>query len=149
MKHVFFILFLGFTTTIFSQQIDYNEQKNYIASGYDVVAYFSKRATKGDAKFEYKYDDATYRFSSQQNLDNFKENPKKYVPQYGGWCAYAMADKGEKVTINPKTYEIRNDKLYLFYNAYFNNTLESWLEEMPTKLIKKADASWTIIKFKS
>ena len=149
MKQVLFILFLGFTTTIFSQQIDYNEQKNYIASGYDVVAYFSKKATKGDAKFEYKYDDANYRFSSKQNLDKFKANPKMFVPQYGGWCAYAMADKGEKVTINPKTFEIRNGKLYLFYNAYFNNTLESWLGEMPTELIKKADASWTIIKFKS
>ena len=149
MKQVLFILFLGFTTTVFSQQIDYNEQKNYIASGYDVVAYFSKKVTKGDAKFEYKYDDANYRFSSKQNLDKFKANPKMFVPQYGGWCAYAMADKGEKVTINPKTFEIRNGKLYLFYNAYFNNTLESWLGEIPTELIKKADASWTIIKFKS
>jgi len=149
MKQVLFILFLGFTTTVFSQQIDYNEQKNYIASGYDVVAYFSKKSTKGDAKFEYKYDDANYRFSSKQNLNKFKGNPKMYVPQYGGWCAYAMADKGEKVTINPKTFEIRGGKLYLFYNAYFNNTFESWLEEMPTELIKKADVSWAIIKFKT
>ena len=149
MKLFIYILFLGFSTSLFSQQIDYNEQKSYIASGYDVVAYFSKKVTKGSAKFEYKYDGANYRFSTQKNLDTFKSNPKKYVPQYGGWCAYAMADKGEKVTINPKTFEIRNGKLYLFYNAYFTNTFESWLEETPSKLIPKANKNWNKIKFKS
>jgi YHS domain-containing protein len=149
MKRYFFILFLGFTSAVFGQQIDYNEQNNFVANGYDVIAYFSNNALKGSSKFEYKYDSADYRFSSLQNLESFKSNPKKYVPQYGGWCAYAMADKGEKVSINPKTFEIRNGKLYLFYNAYFNNTFESWIEESPLKLISKANVNWNKIKFKS
>ena len=149
MKKVFFILLLFISTALFSQQIDYNEQKSFVANGYDVVAYFSNSAVNGSSKYKSKYDGANYRFSSQKNLDAFKANPKKYVPQYGGWCAYAMADKAEKVTINPKTFEIRNGKLYLFYNAYFNNTYERWLEEMPARLTKKADASWIKIKFKS
>jgi len=149
MKNMLIILFISFSTTLFSQQIDYNEQKSFVANGYDVVAYFSNTAVNGSTKYQSTYDDAKYRFSSQKNLDTFKANPKKYVPQYGGWCAYAMADKAEKVTINPKTFELRNGKLYLFYNAYFNNTYESWLEEMPAKLIKKADTSWSKIKFKS
>lgn len=143
------ILFISFSTALFSQQIDYNEQKSFVANGYDVVSYFLNSAVNGSTKYQATYDGAKYRFSSKKNLDTFKTNPKKYLPEYGGWCAYAMADKGEKVTINPKTFEIRNDKLYLFYNAFFNNTYESWLEESPTKLIKKADASWSKIKFKA
>jgi len=149
MKKMLFILFISSSTVLFSQQMDYNEQKSFVANGYDVVSYFSNSAANGSSKYEFKFGGANYRFSSQKNLDTFKSNPKKYIPEYGGWCAYAMADKGEKVTINPKTFEIRNGKLYLFYNAYFNNTYESWLEEMPDKLIKKADVSWSKIKFKS
>jgi YHS domain-containing protein len=149
MKEVFFIFLISFSTVLFSQQIDYNEQKKFVASGYDVVAYFSKSAVNGSTNYRVTYDRAKYRFSSQKNLDAFKANPKKYIPEYGGWCAYAMADKAEKVSINPKTFEIRNGKLYLFYNALFNNTYESWLEEMPIELIKKADVNWSKIKFKS
>ena len=149
MNKILYILFLSFSTTLFSQQIDYNEQKSFVANGYDVVAYFSNSAVNGSTKYRATYDGAKYRFSSKKNLDTFNTNPKKYLPEYGGWCAYAMADKGEKVTINPKTFEIRNGKLYLFYNAFFDNTYESWLEEMPPKLIKKADASWSKIMFKS
>ena len=146
-----FLILVCFTATlnVFAQQIDYNEQKGLIASGYDVVSYFSNKAQKGSSKYQYTYDNASYRFANKQNLETFKANPKKYIPQYGGWCAYAMADKGEKVSVNPKTFEIRNGKLYLFYNAYFTNTLESWLEEMPNELIKKANASWEKIKYKS
>jgi YHS domain-containing protein len=149
MKEVFFIFLISFSTVLFSQQIDYNEQKKFVASGYDVVAYFSKSAVNGSTNYRVTYDRAKYRFSSQKNLDAFKANPKKYIPEYGGWCAYARADKAEKVSINPKTFEIRNGKLYLFYNALFNNTYESWLEEMPIELIKKADVNWSKIKFKS
>ena len=69
-----------------------------------------------------------------------------YVPQYGGWCAYALGAKAKKVSIDPETYEIRDGKLYLFYNAFFNNTLESWLEEGPKELQKKADKNWEKLK---
>ncbi len=148
MRPFLVLLFIGISLSTFAQQIDYNEQKNFIASGYDVVSYFSNKAIKGSSNYQYKHDGANYRFSSKENLAKFKANPAQYIPQYGGWCAYAMADKGEKVSINPKTFEIRNGKLYLFYNAYFTNTFDSWKEEMPNKLIKKADASWAKIKYK-
>ncbi len=149
MKVIFTLLFLTVSFFGSAQQIDFNHQKGYIAGGYDVVAYFSKKALKGAAKYEYRYQGAKYKFSSQVNLETFKADPDKFTPQYGGWCAYAMADKGEKVSVNPKTFEIRDGKLFLFYNAFFDNTLESWLEQNPNELIKKADANWSAIKFKS
>lgn len=146
-KIVFVVLFGLISTLSYAQKIDYNVQGGYIAEGYDVVAYFSQKAVKGKRQYIYNYDGVHYKFSSRENLNTFKANPAKYIPQYGGWCAYAMGEKGEKVAVNPKTFEIRNGKLYLFYNAFFNNTLESWLEEGPERLRKKADANWQRIKW--
>ncbi len=64
-----------------------------------------------------------------------------YEPQYGGWCAYAMGNSGEKVEVDPETYKIVDGKLYLFYNKYFTNTLKSWNKD-EAKLKSKADESW-------
>jgi len=117
----------------------------YVAEGYDVVSYFSLIAVEGSTNYEYQYDGVKFKFISSENLMLFKANPVKYIPQYGGWCAYAMGFKEDKVSINPKTFEIRGGKLYLFYNAWGTNTLKSWLKERPEKLKKQADANWAKI----
>lgn len=141
MKKVFF-LFLFITTATFAQKSNYNIQKGYVAKGYDVVAYFNNTALKGDKKFSIEYDDVTFLFSSQENLKTFKRTPQKYIPQYGGYCAYAIGVKGSKVSINPETFEIRDGKLYLFYNRGRTNTLELWEQEGPEKLRVQADKNW-------
>ena len=135
-------LFLMIVQSLSAQQEKVNIQNNYGAAGYDVVSYFEAKAIKGQTKFSTDYKGVSYRFSSEINLNKFKKDPLQYLPQYGGWCAYAMAAKGDKVKINPKTFEIRNDKLYLFYNAYFNNTHEDWLDEGPDDLLLKANKNW-------
>ncbi len=56
-----------------------------------------------------------------------------------------MATKGEKVKVNPKTFELRNGKLYLFYDAYFDNTFEDWIKEGPEGLVIRADKNWASI----
>ena len=89
-----------------------------------------------------EYDGVKFYFSSQENLKAFKENPTKYVPQYGGFCAYAMGVKGSKVPVNPETFEIRDGKLYLFYNRGSTNTLSLWTKEGAEQLKVKADKNW-------
>jgi YHS domain-containing protein len=103
---------------------------------------------KGSSKFIATHDKVNYKFASQENLEKFKNNPDKYVPQYGGYCAYAIAVNSEKVDINPKTFEVRDDKLYLFYNSWGINTLDKWIKEDAPKLQKKADTNWQKIKIK-
>jgi YHS domain-containing protein len=148
MKKSIVVIVLSLVSVMsFGQKIDYNLQKGHVAVGYDVVSYFDNDPTKGKSSLVYNYENAKFKFSSQSNLDKFKANPTKYIPQYAGWCAYAMAAKSKKVEINPTTFEIRNGKLYLFYNKYFNNTFESWLEEMPDELVKKGNTNWSKIKF--
>jgi YHS domain-containing protein len=124
---------------------EFNTENKLAIQGYDPVAYFvQNKAVEGKANISYTHQNIVYRFSSAANLDLFKSNPDKYEPQYGGWCAYAMGAKGEKVEINPKTFKIINGKLFLFYNAFFNNTLESWNED-EQRLHKAADLNWNKI----
>ena len=140
MKLVWVLLLI--VQSLSAQQKNINIQSNYGVAGYDVVAYFNDKAVKGQSKFSTDHKGVSYKFSSESNLNKFVNEPLRYLPQYGGWCAYAMATKGDKVKINPKTFEIRNGKLYLFYDAYFDNTFEDWIEEGPDELVLKADENW-------
>lgn len=133
---------------MFAQTMDYNLKKGYVANGYDVVAYLNNEAIEGKKVFVSFYDGVKYKFSSEKNLELFNKNPEKYIPQYGGYCAYALALKGTKVSINPKTFKIIDGKLYLFYNAWGTNTLELWEKENPEILKEKADKNWEQIKLK-
>lgn len=121
----------------------FNIEKNNVAvQGYDVVSYFKQsKAVKGKKELALSYEGVVYYFSTQANKDAFKKNPTSYEPQYGGWCAYAMGNSGDKVEIDPETFKIIDGKLYLFYNAFFNNTMKSWNKD-EANLKKKADANW-------
>ena len=124
---------------------NFNLSKGVAISGYDPVAYFiSGKAVEGNSKISAEYQGITYYFSSAANKDLFVKNPSGYEPQYGGWCAYAMGNTGEKVEVDPSTFKIVNGKLYLFYNKYFNNTLKSWNKD-ENNLRSKADKNWTNI----
>lgn len=121
---------------------NHNLDDGLAIKGYDPVAYFTKnKAIKGSKSISVYHQGATYYFSSVENKELFKANPSKYEPEYGGWCAYAMGKNGEKVSVDPGTFKIINDKLYLFYNKYFTNTLTDWNKD-ETNLKQKADANW-------
>jgi YHS domain-containing protein len=134
------------TLAIFGQKGELNLKKGLAVDGYDVVAYFEGTAKEGSKELTSEHEGATYRFSSKENKQKFDKNPESYLPQYGGYCAYAVAKDQGKVSIDPETFEVRDGKLYLFYNKLFTNTLKSWLEEGPEKLQKLADKKWPEIK---
>jgi len=125
------------------RQKHFNTFKNHLAiQGYDPVSYFTEgKAVKGSGSFRYEEKGIIYHFSSDENRELFKKNPAKYEPQYGGWCAYAMGDSGDKVEINPSTFKIVNGKLYLFFNKGGNNTKVTWNEDQD-ELMKNATANW-------
>ena len=119
-----------------------NLDKGVAISGYDPVAYFTlSKAVAGKSNINYMLNGATYYFATEANRSMFIKEPGKYEPQYGGWCAYAMATKGEKVEIDPQTFKIVNGKLLLFYNRFFNNTLTSW-NKNEKAFLPQADANW-------
>lgn len=111
---------------------------NLAVKGYDVVAYHKEnKAIKGSEKYSYKYQKAEWHFSSEENLNLFKENPTAYVPQYGGYCAFAVAS-GDAADIDPKVFSIHEGKLYLNYNPEIG---KKW-EANKLEFIKKADIYW-------
>ncbi len=144
MKYTIASIVLLFTVTLFGQN-HVNLKKGFAAEGYDVVAYFSNEAVKGDKKIEASHKDVKYLFTSEENRLKFQKDPELYIPQYGGYCAYAIGAKGKKVSVNPKSFQIIDDKLYLFYDGLGGDTLEKWNEEGSAELQKKADANWKII----
>ncbi len=120
---------------------NFNVSSQVAISGYDPVSYFSQSPKKGEKKLKYTYKGITYLFSDQNNLEKFKASPDKYEPSYGGWCAYAMGEKGEKVEVDPETFKVLEGKLYLFYNSWGNNTLTKWNKNENT-LKAHADQNW-------
>ncbi|TRX35582.1 YHS domain protein [Flavobacterium sp. ZT3R18] len=137
-----FISFAVFAQNDNKRIAQFNLEKKVAIQGYDPVAYFNqKKAVKGKKELVANYEGVIYQFSSVANKDLFVKNAASYEPQYGGWCAYAMGSSGEKVEINPETFKIIDGKLFLFYNAYFNNTLKSWNKE-EVSFKAKADANW-------
>jgi YHS domain-containing protein len=120
----------------------FNLESGLAIKGYDPVAYFlQNQAVKGKKELAVSYQGILYYFSSLENKEAFKAAPFKYEPEYGGWCAYAMGNSGEKVSVDPETFKILNGRLYLFYNRYFTNTLKDWNKNEPT-LKKNADINW-------
>jgi YHS domain-containing protein len=107
-------------------------------SGYDAVAYFTEgKPTKGDAKFTVNHKGAQWRFASAENRDKFQSAPERYAPQYGGYCAWAVA-QGYTASADPLHWKIVNGKLYLNYDA---NVQKKWETNIPG-FVQAADANW-------
>jgi len=147
MKTLFMILAMVWITDAFGQNEisrikDYNVKDGIALQGYDPTSYFAGKPIPGNDKIKFVYTGLTYFFSSHENLSVFKSNPGKYEPAYGGWCAYAMGATGEKVKVDPETYQIKEGRLYLFYNFWGNNTLEDWNKNLD-ELKRRADRNWS------
>ncbi len=123
----------------------FNLEKAVAIQGYDPVAYFiQQKAIKGSKQFTALAESVIYYFSSAENRERFLKDYKKYEPQYGGWCAYAMGANNEKVEIDPETFKILDGKLLLFYHSWTNNTLNKW-NKNEAVLKAKADQNWLTI----
>lgn len=148
MSRILIFLLLVSSAGAFAQtteQENYNINKNGVAiDGYDPVSYFNGKPEEGKKEYSSEIDGVIYWFANEDNLFAFEKAPLKYIPQYGGWCAYAMGLKPEKVKIDPETYKIVDGKLYLFYNFYLTNTLKSWNKD-EDRLKNNADKNWATI----
>ena len=111
---------------------------NLAIEGYDPVAYFTEsRPVEGSKQYQLEWMGANWRFSSAENLELFKTNPKKYAPQYGGYCAYAISQNTD-AGIEPEQFTVHEGKLYLNYNRSIN---KKWLKDKEAYIID-ADKYW-------
>ncbi|WP_421868940.1 YHS domain-containing (seleno)protein [Motiliproteus sp.] len=115
---------------------------NNAIEGYDPVAYFTEsKPVRGDSDYSYKWQGANWRFSSAENRERFIQNPTAYAPQYGGYCAYAVANN-YTASIDPSAWTIVDGKLYLNYSKSVQKT---WSRDIPG-YIQKGNKHWPELK---
>ncbi len=114
-------------------------------SGYDPVTYFTKgKPMRGSGYHVAEYQGVTYAFSCKENKEMFKATPEKFVPAYGGYCAYGAA-VGKKFVADPEVWKVVDGILYLNLDKGIQG---KWNKDIPG-YIKKADANWKDIKNKA
>ena len=107
-------------------------------AGHDPVAYFTEtRPVAGRAEVTAVHQGVTYRFASETNRTAFLADPVKYLPQYGGYCAYGMA-RGYKAVVDPAAFTVASGKLYLNYNR----SIAGVWQGNRAREIQRADANW-------
>lgn len=112
--------------------------------GYDPVAYFTDgKAVRGSGFHVTVADGVTYAFATAEHRKMFEENPQKYLPAYGGYCAYGLG-VGKKFVADPEVWKIVEGKLYLNLDKGIQ---QKWEKDIPG-YIKKGDANWITIKDK-
>ena len=110
---------------------------NLAVGGYDTVSFFSGKPQKGKDTLSLDHAGAEWRFATRGNLDLFKTNPDAFMPQYGGYCAWAVA-KDKLAKGSPKYWHVEDGKLYLNFNSRIQ---KKWNKDIPG-FIEKADANW-------
>jgi YHS domain-containing protein len=121
----------------------YNVNRKGIAiKGHDPVGYFTmSEPVNGKQEFAAQYGGATWHFANAGNRETFLENPEKYVPRYGGYCAYGVAEGG-LFNIATDAWTIHDGRLYLNQNK---RVRKLWLENIPGH-IRQADLLWPKIQ---
>lgn len=133
---------LTFSSFSFAGVDTETDENGIILAGHDAVAYFTEgKPVLGKANYTAVHNDAIYRFSSAENRDLFAQNPEKYAPMYGGFCAYGTTF-GKKFDIDGKAFKIVGGKLFVNKNL---DVLKAWSEDVP-KHIVEANDSWPDIK---
>lgn len=113
--------------------------------GYDPVSYFAgSRPVRGNGKYTVEYQGVTYLFANEADKTAFEKEPAKYLPAFGGYCAYGVAI-GKKFWGDPEVWEIVDGTLYLNLDKSIQ---QEWDKDKPG-YIKKADGNWNAIKDKA
>lgn len=117
------------------------DSDGFSVNRYDPVAYFTeRRPVPGNPEIYGEYQGVKYAFSSESNRQLFLDDPEKYVPQYGGYCAYGLAH-GSKSDVDPEVWDIVDGKLYLMVSG---GTMSIW-EKRKKDYIELANRAWRSI----
>lgn len=112
-------------------------QNNLAIGGYDTVSFFSGKPQTGKKQYSFEYAGAKWRFATRGNYDLFKTNPEAFMPQYGGYCAWAVA-KNKLAKGTPEHWHVEDGKLYLNFNARIKRR---WEKDIPG-FINAAEENW-------
>ncbi|MGF1464776.1 MAG: YHS domain-containing (seleno)protein [Sandaracinaceae bacterium] len=115
-----------------------NVDPNGVAvGGYDVMSYRDGEPAAGDPEIYSHYRGATYRFISQPHRAAFEANPARFIPAFGGFCAYAMSE-GRLRPVDPTIFRVMNDRLLLQHSR----EAERLFNANPERRLALADRLW-------
>ena len=113
--------------------------------GYDLVSYHTgEKPVRGNGNHVVFRDGVTYLFANETNKETFEADPEKYLPGFGGYCAFGTS-VGKKFIGDPDVWEIVDGRLYLNLD---NKIKGMWIQDIPGNL-DKANANWPSIKDKA
>ncbi|MEQ6124045.1 YHS domain-containing (seleno)protein [Pseudotenacibaculum sp. MALMAid0570] len=136
---------LGFSQNKKENNID---DSNIALQGYSAVSYLDMGlAQRGTKQFKTIHNKIAYYFTSAEQKEKFDKNPTKYLPQYGGFCAFGVY-VGAKFRVDPNKFVISNGKYYLFLNDLEVDAKQLWISEKEPKLIKTANKNWKSLRSK-
>ncbi len=152
---VFFGLFSATAQNLkpayYNQEADfYNVGEERLAvQGYDLVAYRTEnKALKGSVEYQYTHDGVVYHFTDEAHKSLFIAEPVRYLPAYGGYCAFSLGMPNGfgggvpgKYPVNPESFKISNGRLYLFYEKDGFEALRLW-NKAEERIKKMADLRW-------
>jgi YHS domain-containing protein len=139
LRNVFFAIICAFA--LVSPASAGWETQTVGASGYDLVAYQTEnKPVRGDTSFMSYVNDTVYLFANKENKAAFDKEPARYLPAYGGYCAFGMSN-GYKVPVDPEAFTVVDNKLYLNFNKQVR---DMWSKDIPGR-ISKADENWSKI----
>lgn len=138
-------LALVLSSVVFAQdKMAYNiDNSNIALQGYSPVSYLDLRlAQKGNKTFKSEHNKVIYYFTSAEQKTTFDKNPRKYLPQYGGFCAFGCY-AGAKFRVDPNKFIVEDGKYYLYLNNVELDAKQLWLaENNHSKLKGVADKNW-------
>ncbi|MDW3191840.1 MAG: YHS domain-containing (seleno)protein [Cytophagales bacterium] len=147
------IMVLAMTTASFigpdpvdEVRMEYNVDEEHVAvKGYSVVAYHrDQKPIKGSSRYSHEHNGINYQFQNPEELALFTDAPEKYLPKYGGYCAYGVSI-GKRLDINPKNFKMIDGELYLFLLKEDFDSLKEWEKHNEKKMADKADAKWEVL----
>ncbi|MES0824668.1 YHS domain-containing (seleno)protein [Ruegeria sp. SCP11] len=112
-------------------------------AGYDVVSYFDGESpVRGQPEYSVVWKGAEWHFASAENRDAFERDPRSFAPQFGGYCAYAMA-QGVLISTDPLAWQVVDGRLYLTHSL----EIEEMWREASAEYIRMAEAHWPVILY--
>lgn len=146
LKHTIIAVAFLFGTAVFAQDKMANniDNSNIALQGYSPVSYLDLGlAQMGDKAFKSEYEKVVYYFTTAEQKASFDKNPTKYLPQYGGFCAFGVY-AGAKFRVSPNKFIVKDGKYYLYLNNVELDAKQLWLaENNHGKLKAAADTNWS------
>ena len=141
---VLFTLLAGISLSAQDKMANNIDNSNIALQGYSAVSYLDLGlAQRGSKNFKSEYEKVVYYFTSAEQKAAFDKNPGKYMPQFGGYCAFGIY-AGAKFRVDPNKFMVKDGKYYLFLNNVELDAQQLWMAENNHSGLKKvADKNWS------